>query len=57
MRGVMRRPVFVLGLLAVLLAPVLALPRSVEACTGVRLDRNGTKALENLIAHARGNSA
>ncbi|MCB9491049.1 MAG: hypothetical protein H6674_03165 [Dehalococcoidia bacterium] len=34
----MRRPVFVLGLLAVLLAPVLALPRSAEACSGGPFD-------------------
>ena len=38
MRGVMRRPVFVLGLLAVLLAPGLALPRSAEACSGGPFD-------------------
>ncbi len=33
MRGVMRRPVFVLALLAVLLAPALIVPRTVEACS------------------------
>lgn len=33
MRGVMRRPVVVLALLAVLLAPALVLPRTAEACS------------------------